>query len=163
MEQKELEKFKTDPKTTYLFPEYERLSLEIEENKKLAESDLTLKDMAEEEIKKLEESRSSLLAQMTEILKQDDLQPLAFEKQVVAIYAALNGYFNTIPRGTVKTTGERLIDFIEKTHADTIFKPMREKRELTPEIEQFPDALVLPPKAIVRWIETGSHCFQVPK
>ncbi len=72
---------------------------------------------------------------LTEILKQDDLQPLAFEKQVVIIYAALNGYFNAVPKEKIKLTGERLVDFIEKTHGDAIFKPIREKRELSPEVE----------------------------
>ncbi|MEK7508163.1 MAG: F0F1 ATP synthase subunit alpha [Patescibacteria group bacterium] len=72
---------------------------------------------------------------LTEILKQDDLQPLPFEKQVVVIYAALNGYFNKTPRETIKTRGTDLLEFIEKTHGDAVFKPIREKRELTPELE----------------------------
>ncbi|OGZ54177.1 MAG: F0F1 ATP synthase subunit alpha [Candidatus Ryanbacteria bacterium RIFCSPLOWO2_01_FULL_48_26] len=72
---------------------------------------------------------------LTEILKQDDLQPVPFEKQVVVIYAALNGYFNDVHKEQIKGTGERLLDHLEKTHGDSIFKPIREKRELTPDME----------------------------
>ena len=72
---------------------------------------------------------------LTEILKQDDLQPISFEKQVVLIYAALNGYFNTVEKDKIKATGEKLLEFAEKAHGDVVLKPIKEKRELTPEME----------------------------
>lgn len=80
--EKDPQKFKDNPKTTYLYKEYERLSAEIDENKKMAESDASLKEMADEEIKKIEESRSSLLAQMEQILK-DDEEVVADPKEMI--------------------------------------------------------------------------------
>ncbi len=83
--------FKDNPKTMYLFPEYERLSLEIEENKKLLESDQSFKEMAEEEIKKLEESRTTLLSQMEEIIKGEEETILEPKEMVLEVRAGAGG------------------------------------------------------------------------
>lgn len=87
----DLEKYKNNPKTMYLFPEYERLSLEIEENKKIAETDISLKEMAEEEITKLEESRSSLLSQMEEIIKEDEADMAEPKEMILEVRAGAGG------------------------------------------------------------------------
>ncbi len=73
---------------------------------------------------------------LTEILKQNDLEPIPLERQVVVLYAALNGYLNKVPRERIKAAGERLVEFIDRLHSDTILKPLAEKRELTEAIEQ---------------------------
>jgi len=73
---------------------------------------------------------------MTEILKQEDLAPLSFEKQVILFYAVLNGYFNKVELAAVKDTEARLLEYIEKLHGADILKPLREKGDLAPEIEE---------------------------
>ncbi len=73
---------------------------------------------------------------LTEILKQNDLEPIPLERQVVVLYAALNGYLNKVPRERIKAASERLVEFIDRLHRDTILKPLAEKRELTEAIEQ---------------------------
>jgi len=72
---------------------------------------------------------------LTEILKQEDLQPIGFEKQVVAVYAATNGYFDNVPKADIKSVERRLIDHIEKLHEKDILAPLREKGELTADVE----------------------------
>ena len=72
---------------------------------------------------------------VTEILKQDDLAPLPFEKQVVVLYAALNGYFNAVPVAEVRTKELEFAEYIEKLHKEILDK-LRETRELSAETEE---------------------------
>jgi F-type H+-transporting ATPase subunit alpha len=72
---------------------------------------------------------------VTEILKQDDLAPLPFEKQVVVLYAALNGYFNTVPVADVKKKEAEFAEYMEKLHGEVLQK-LRETRELSAETEE---------------------------
>jgi F-type H+-transporting ATPase subunit alpha len=72
---------------------------------------------------------------LTEILKQDDLQPIGFEKQVIAVYAATNGYFDAVPKADIKSVERRLLDHVGKLHEKDILAPLREKGELTADIE----------------------------
>lgn len=68
----EVEKFRNNPKTIYLFQEYDRLVGEIAETKKLAEADPTLADMAASEIKYLEDNLNSIAKNIEEINKIDE-------------------------------------------------------------------------------------------
>ncbi|MEY4731765.1 MAG: hypothetical protein RL681_711 [Candidatus Parcubacteria bacterium] len=71
----------------------------------------------------------------TEILKQDDLAPLPFERQVVVLYATLNGYFNAVPVAEVKETEAKFAEYIAQFHKDILDK-IRETRELSAETEE---------------------------
>jgi F-type H+/Na+-transporting ATPase subunit alpha len=73
---------------------------------------------------------------ITEILKQSDLSPLPFEKQVVILYATLNNYFDSLLPEEIKKTESNFIEFIEKIHGDDILKPIREKADLEPAVEE---------------------------
>lgn len=84
-------KLKDNPKTIYLFKEYERLSAEIDENKILTEGDPELREMAEAEIKKLEESRSTLLAQMEEIAKEEEIAAADPKEMILEVRAGAGG------------------------------------------------------------------------
>ena len=61
---------------------------------------------------------------LTQILKQDDLKPLAVERQVVLLYAALNGYFDATPLQTIPTLQNTLLDHLEKLHTDSVLSPI---------------------------------------
>ena len=65
----EIEKYRDNQKTIYLFKEYDRLVGEIEELKKLASSDASLKEIAEGDIGKLEIARDEMARQIEEIAK----------------------------------------------------------------------------------------------
>ncbi|MDZ7343978.1 MAG: F0F1 ATP synthase subunit alpha [candidate division KSB1 bacterium] len=72
---------------------------------------------------------------LTEILKQDDLNPVAPERQVVLFYAALNGYFNHLPVEKIKEIQDKFIEYMEKFHQKDILAPIRDTGDLTAEIE----------------------------
>lgn len=72
---------------------------------------------------------------MTEVLKQVDLEPIAFEKQTVVLYAALNNYFDEIPIEDVRDATTELIEYMEKLHADDVLQTIKESGEIDDETE----------------------------
>ena len=79
---------------------------------------------------------------LTEILKQADQVPAPFENEIVALYAALNGYIDDIPTEKIKEFETRLIDYVKKMHGKNVLEPIRSKGELNEEklknaIEEF--------------------------
>ena len=69
---------------------------------------------------------------LTELLKQPQYSPLPVEEQVVAIFAGVNGFLDTIPVTSVTRFEEGLMSEIRGTHAD-LLADIREKREVTAE------------------------------
>jgi F-type H+-transporting ATPase subunit alpha len=70
---------------------------------------------------------------LTELLKQPQYSPLPVEEQVVAIYAGVNGYLDTLPVSSVTRFEEGLMSEIRGNHTD-ILAEIREKRELSDDI-----------------------------
>lgn len=86
----------------------------------------------------LDENTKKQIAQgqrLTEILKQVDGEPIPFEKQVVAIYMATNGYLDDVKVEEVRAVSERIISNLEKLHGD-ILKKIRESNQLDDETEK---------------------------
>ena len=71
---------------------------------------------------------------ITEILKQSDLAPMPFEKQVLVLYAALNGYFNKFQPEQVQNIELKFLEYVENLHKDLV-DSLREQRQITDEIE----------------------------
>ncbi|MEK7110536.1 MAG: F0F1 ATP synthase subunit alpha, partial [Patescibacteria group bacterium] len=71
---------------------------------------------------------------MTEILKQEDLAPLPFERQVAVFYAVLNGYFDATPVAEAKAVETKLLENLETLHEEFLTR-LREAAEITPAIE----------------------------
>jgi F-type H+-transporting ATPase subunit alpha len=71
---------------------------------------------------------------MVEILKQDQYQPLPVEKQIAIIYVGVNGYLDDIPVSSCRKFEEEFYSFIE-TKYPSIFTEIRNKKEITPELE----------------------------
>lgn len=59
---------------------------------------------------------------MTELLKQPQYSPAPVEEQVVAIYAASNGYFDDVEVAEIKATETKLISFMKKSKAKLLEK-----------------------------------------
>ncbi len=72
---------------------------------------------------------------INEILKQEDLAPLPFEKQVCVFYAVLNGYFEHIAVENIKETENRLLEYLGEFHEADVLKPIRETGEFTEQVE----------------------------
>src|SRR3990167_5836057 len=79
---------------------------------------------------------------LTEILKQVDNEQIPFEKQVVAIYMATNGYLDDVKVEEVRNYETRILGNLEKLHGD-ILKKIRETNQLDEETEgKLKEALV---------------------
>jgi F-type H+-transporting ATPase subunit alpha len=71
---------------------------------------------------------------LVEILKQPQYQPLAVEKQVIAIYAATNGYLDAVAVDQVRDYEVELFKFLDTRRAQ-LLSAIAEKRELTDQIK----------------------------
>lgn len=66
---------------------------------------------------------------LMEVLKQEQYQPLPFSKQIMIIYAGINGYLDELPVEAVRRYEKELFEFIEQRYPD-IFSEIEEKKEL---------------------------------
>src|SRR3989339_492231 len=73
---------------------------------------------------------------ITEALKQPDLSPMPFEKQLIILYAMLNNYFDDIDTLELPAIQAKLIENVEKLHNMEIMEPLRKTGILTKEIEE---------------------------
>jgi F-type H+/Na+-transporting ATPase subunit alpha len=69
---------------------------------------------------------------MVEVLKQEEHNPFPMEKQVIAIFACTNGYYDDIAIANIKKTETELLQYIERSHAGVI-ENIRTRKELTDE------------------------------
>lgn len=70
-----------------------------------------------------------------ELLSQDDLSPLSFEKEAVIIYAGVKGYLNDLEIKAVKAFKKDLIEEISKMNPE-IFSSIKKKEDFSPETEK---------------------------
>jgi len=71
---------------------------------------------------------------LVEILKQPQYQPMDVEKQVVEIWAAINGYIDDIPVENVRNFEAGLLKFVENSHPG-LLTSIREKKAITDDIK----------------------------
>lgn len=76
---------------------------------------------------------------VTEILKQGQYEPMPVEHQVAILYAVTNGYLDDVPVTEVKKWEK---DFHQYLKNQSVIKELKEKRELTPEIEESLQAVI---------------------
>ena len=87
-------------------------------------------DVDETTKKKIAKGRIS-----SEILKQPDLAPISFDKQVLILYAVLNDYFNDFNPEDIQKIEKNFFEYVESLHKDLVEKIKTEKA-ITPEIEE---------------------------
>jgi len=71
---------------------------------------------------------------MTEILKQPQYSPVPVERQVILIFAAVNGYFDDIPTVELKEVEAKLYEFVEERYPE-ICREIVEKKEISSDLE----------------------------
>lgn len=71
---------------------------------------------------------------LVEVLKQGQYVPYSVEKQVVIIYAAINGYLDELPLWALKQYEEELLSFIDEKHPE-IYRMIREQKDMTDELK----------------------------
>ncbi len=107
-----------------------RLRLELAQYRELAAFAQFASDLDESTRKRLERGQ-----RLSEVLKQGERNPMPFEHQVVLFYAGTNGYFDSIAPADVDSRGKELLEYIGRLYGEEIFQALREKRDITPEIE----------------------------
>ena len=79
---------------------------------------------------------------ITEILKQSQFVPVPVEKQVMILYAAINGYLDDVPVGKLSQFEVGLYDFMENTYPE-IGKAIVSTKEIAGETEESLKAAIL--------------------
>jgi len=72
---------------------------------------------------------------VTEILKQSDLAPMTFEKQVLVLYAALNDYFNKYEPEQMQEIEKKFLEYAEKLHGKFLDK-IKDQKQIADEDEK---------------------------
>jgi F-type H+-transporting ATPase subunit alpha len=72
---------------------------------------------------------------LTAILKQDELDPMPVEEQVVVLYAASNGYLDEVESDAVMDWERQFRDFMRDTHGD-LLDSIRSEQQLSDENEE---------------------------
>ena len=108
-----------------------KLRLELAQYRELAAFVQFASELDESTRKRIDRGRV-----LTELLKQPELNPMLFEKEVVLIYAGTNGYFDDVSPAEVPGVSAKLIDYLEKMHRDTILEKIKISGELTQDVEE---------------------------
>ncbi len=108
-----------------------RLRLELAQFRELAAFTQFASELDESTRRRIERGRV-----LIEVLKQPELHPEAFERQVVLFYAATQGYFDGVGAENVRQRGEELLGYMEKMHENDVLGVIRESGELSKEMEE---------------------------
>jgi F-type H+-transporting ATPase subunit alpha len=68
-------------------------------------------DLDPETAKRIDNGR-----RMVEVLKQGRGAPMPFEEQVAVLYAATNGYFDTVPIPRLREAEKKLLEYLDAQH-----------------------------------------------
>lgn len=72
---------------------------------------------------------------ITEILKQPDLLPIPFEKQVLVLYAALNGYFDKFQPEQMQDIEARFLDYVQNIHPE-LLETLKIQKNIAEDVEE---------------------------
>jgi peptide chain release factor 1 len=87
----DIEKFEKNPKTSYFFSEYKRLTKQEEETKQIIEADISLKDLAYSELESIKLQKESILLQMEAILADEEKEEEFPNEIILEVRAGAGG------------------------------------------------------------------------
>jgi F-type H+-transporting ATPase subunit alpha len=108
-----------------------RLRLELAQYRELA----AFAQFGTAELDKTTRAQLERGQRITEILKQPEYVPMPVEKQVMILYAAINGYIDDVPLDKVRDFEADFHRFMEANHPD-VGKAIAKEKELTADIEK---------------------------
>jgi len=108
-----------------------RLRLELAQYRELA----AFAQFGTSELDKATRAQLERGQRLTEILKQPEYVPMPVEKQVMILYAAINGYIDDVPVEKVRAFETDFHRFMEANHPEVVGAIAKEK-EITPETEE---------------------------
>ena len=71
---------------------------------------------------------------LTEVLKQGELEPLAFEKEVLSIYLGVKGHLDAVGAPNVRKFTKEYLEYVSKSHEKDVLEPLRTKKVLDDDI-----------------------------
>jgi len=108
-----------------------RLRLELAQYRELAE----FAQFGTSELDKATRAQLDRGQRITEVLKQPQYAPMPLEKQVMILYAAINGYIDDVPLDKVITFETNFHRFMEANHSK-IGKNIAKEKEITAKTEE---------------------------
>ncbi|MCO4752935.1 MAG: F0F1 ATP synthase subunit alpha [Bacteriovoracaceae bacterium] len=105
------------------------LRLDLAQYRELAAFSQFASDLDEATRKQLERGE-----RLVELLKQKQYSPMSVEDQVISIYTANKGYFDTVEKAKVQEAEAGLLDFIKTKHT-AVRDSIREQKQITAENE----------------------------
>ncbi|MFA4818540.1 MAG: F0F1 ATP synthase subunit alpha [Patescibacteria group bacterium] len=105
-----------------------KLRLDLAQYRELAAFAQFGSDLDEATQKQIERGKRT-----TEILKQGQYVPMAVESQVAILYAVVNGQLDDVPVNEIKNWETKFLDYLRN---QPVLKEIKEKKELTPKIEE---------------------------
>ncbi|MEK9173177.1 MAG: F0F1 ATP synthase subunit alpha [Patescibacteria group bacterium] len=108
-----------------------RLRLELAQFRELQAFVQFASDLDENTKKKIERGE-----RLAELLKQSDREPVSFEKEVVVLYAGINGFMDDVPKNRIKEFETKFLDFLEKMHKEKVIATIQKSNELSEETEK---------------------------
>jgi F-type H+-transporting ATPase subunit alpha len=108
-----------------------RLRLELAQYRELA----AFAQFGTTELDKTTRAQLERGQRITEILKQAQYVPMSVEKQVIILYAAINGYLDEVPVDKITAFEANFHRFMEANHPE-IGRKIAEEKEINPETEE---------------------------
>jgi F-type H+-transporting ATPase subunit alpha len=100
-----------------------RLKLDLAQYRELSAFVQFASELDEETKKQIDRG-----ARLTQVLKQGQFSPLALEKQVAIIWAAINGYLDDIPVEKITKFEKEYLTYLEDLHSQVLEKIKKEKK-----------------------------------
>ncbi|HXH21466.1 MAG TPA: F0F1 ATP synthase subunit alpha [Dehalococcoidia bacterium] len=72
---------------------------------------------------------------LTELMKQPQYQPVPFHREIISIFAAINGFLDDVPVEKVRSFETNLYAFMDSNHPE-IGNEINEKKELSGDLEE---------------------------
>ncbi len=107
-----------------------KIKLELAQFRELEAFMQFASDLDEDTKKRIDSGR-----RMTEVLKQRNGEPIAFEMQAAVIFAATNGYFDAFAPEETSVMERKLQDYLLREAGDALAS-IREKKEITEETDK---------------------------
>jgi F-type H+-transporting ATPase subunit alpha len=107
-----------------------RLKLEMAQYRELAAFSQFGSDLDQATQKQINRGK-----RLTEVLKQDQYQPLVAEQQVVILYAAINGHLDDLPVERIRDFEKGFLKYCATSH-EKLFSKIKMEKELRPEAEE---------------------------
>jgi F-type H+/Na+-transporting ATPase subunit alpha len=105
------------------------LRLDLAQYRELAAFSQFGSDLDKEAKRRLEKGK-----RITEILKQDQYEPMPVEKQIMILYAAVNNFLTDIPVSKIRVFEKSFLEYMD-THKEEVGKAILDKKELTDDVK----------------------------